>query len=142
MANRKPSRVWTFGLPIAMLPVLAIGIVMGGAGHGDFTLLMCATFPAGLLYAFVLDLLGPGDELFALPILLLCIAQWAFFGYLIDSVIGTFSHAADPSVCVRCGYQLRALTEPRCPECGTPFDAASLKSQQPDASARPPDREP
>jgi hypothetical protein len=23
--------------------------------------------------------------------------------------------------CVRCGYSLRGLTEPRCPECGTPF---------------------
>lgn len=25
-------------------------------------------------------------------------------------------------LCVRCGYALRALSEPRCPECGTPFD--------------------
>jgi hypothetical protein len=25
-------------------------------------------------------------------------------------------------LCVRCGYSLRGLPEPRCPECGTPFD--------------------
>jgi hypothetical protein len=25
-------------------------------------------------------------------------------------------------VCMRCGYSLRGLTLPRCPECGTPFD--------------------
>jgi hypothetical protein len=24
--------------------------------------------------------------------------------------------------CVKCGYLLRGLSEPRCPECGTPFD--------------------
>lgn len=25
--------------------------------------------------------------------------------------------------CVQCGYNLHGLTEPRCPECGTPFEA-------------------
>lgn len=25
-------------------------------------------------------------------------------------------------VCLRCGYDLRGLQQPRCPECGTPFD--------------------
>lgn len=33
--------------------------------------------------------------------------------------------------CVHCGYSLRGLTEPRCPECGTPF-------QLPAPSATPP----
>jgi len=28
----------------------------------------------------------------------------------------------DPAVCSRCGYDLRGLPEPRCPECGTPFE--------------------
>ncbi len=26
-------------------------------------------------------------------------------------------------ICLKCGYDLRGQTEPRCPECGTPFDA-------------------
>lgn len=26
--------------------------------------------------------------------------------------------------CVKCGYSLRGLTATRCPECGTPFEAA------------------
>jgi len=25
-------------------------------------------------------------------------------------------------ICIKCGYDLHGLTEPRCPECGTPFD--------------------
>jgi hypothetical protein len=31
------------------------------------------------------------------------------------------------SICRECGYDLRGLTEPRCPECGTRFDADILK---------------
>ena len=30
-------------------------------------------------------------------------------------------------ICVKCGYNLHGLTEPRCPECGTPFDDKLLK---------------
>lgn len=30
-------------------------------------------------------------------------------------------------ICVPCGYDLRGQTEPRCPECGRPFDKALLK---------------
>lgn len=28
----------------------------------------------------------------------------------------------DSAVCLKCGYLLRGLTEPRCPECGRAFD--------------------
>ena len=30
------------------------------------------------------------------------------------------------AVCLRCGYDLRSLDDPRCPECGAPFDPALL----------------
>jgi len=29
-------------------------------------------------------------------------------------------------VCARCGYHLKGLADPRCPECGTPFDPGLL----------------
>ncbi len=32
----------------------------------------------------------------------------------------------DPWVCATCGYLLYGLTEPRCPECGAPFDPSLL----------------
>jgi hypothetical protein len=35
-------------------------------------------------------------------------------------------------ICLKCGYDLRGQTEPRCPECGTSFDPALLKSGVPD----------
>lgn len=34
--------------------------------------------------------------------------------------------------CRRCGYLLRGLTVPRCPECGQPFDPALLEKNGPD----------
>ncbi len=33
----------------------------------------------------------------------------------------------DSLCCPRCGYDLRGLPEPRCPECGEPFDPAELE---------------
>ena len=33
-----------------------------------------------------------------------------------------------PGHCAKCGYNLRGLPEPRCPECGTPFKPAPAKS--------------
>lgn len=33
-------------------------------------------------------------------------------------------------VCLRCGYDLRGQAEPRCPECGTPFDPKLLSVQR------------
>lgn len=32
----------------------------------------------------------------------------------------------DPSRCVKCGYLLYGLSEPRCPECGTAFDLSAV----------------
>ena len=39
-------------------------------------------------------------------------------------------------ICGPCGYDLRGLTEPRCPECGTPFDEKLLRKHD-SCSARP-----
>ena len=52
-----------------------------------------------------------------------------------------FRHARE--LCVGCGYNLHGLTEPRCPECGTPFEmssksqAASSKAASCQQDARP-----
>jgi hypothetical protein len=45
-------------------------------------------------------------------------------------------------ICIKCGYDLRGQIEPRCPECGTEFDAALLKTAAPlpDPTSPPQDR--
>ncbi len=42
--------------------------------------------------------------------------------------------------CVRCGYMLRGLPEPRCPECGTPFNPADLEEDRARQESVPGDR--
>lgn len=34
------------------------------------------------------------------------------------------------NVCKKCGYNLRGLRDPRCPECGTPFDPNLLNGKR------------
>ena len=41
----------------------------------------------------------------------------------------------DIPVCIHCGYDLRGQLDPRCPECGQPFDPALLNR---DAARKPP----
>jgi hypothetical protein len=41
------------------------------------------------------------------------------------------SKERSPWVCAGCGYLLRGLTEPRCPECGTAFDPQKLVGPPP-----------
>jgi hypothetical protein len=43
----------------------------------------------------------------------------------------------DTPICLHCGYDLRGQTEPRCPECGKPFDAGRMPKLP-----RPPGRAP
>jgi len=40
-----------------------------------------------------------------------------------------FSKGPVPGSCTKCGYDLRGLPEPRCPECGTPFDPTSAPTK-------------
>jgi hypothetical protein len=37
---------------------------------------------------------------------------------------------APSGCCAKCGYDLRGLPEPRCPECGTPFDPKAVPSHE------------
>lgn len=41
----------------------------------------------------------------------------------------------EPWTCIGCGYLLYGLPEPRCPECGRPFDPAAFAGLPPPASA-------
>jgi hypothetical protein len=42
----------------------------------------------------------------------------------------------DTAVCLQCGYSLRGLPEPRCPECGRAFDPADPRTFGPRSSTR------
>lgn len=40
-------------------------------------------------------------------------------------------NAANKPICVHCGYDLRAISEPRCPECGSKVDASHVTKPLP-----------
>ncbi len=50
---------------------------------------------------------------------LVCLAAIPFF--VVRYRRATLRMLQAENRCTRCGYDLRGLTEPRCPECGTPF---------------------
>jgi len=53
-------------------------------------------------------------------------------------------HRFERGLCAACGYDLRGLPEPRCPECGSPMEPAQrhasvTEALAPDEAAHPPD---
>jgi hypothetical protein len=55
---------------------------------------------------------------------------WAFGpGVAILFLVRRQQRLADTGRCLQCGYNLRGLEQPRCPECGTPFQLTRLQSQ-------------
>jgi hypothetical protein len=69
---------------------------------------------------------------YGLPIL--CVA----FVIVVTFGLVSVPQRADPSHCGECGYDLHGLREPRCPECGTPFDPKEVVGNGGEA---PPERQ-
>ena len=54
-------------------------------------------------------------------------ALWTFGPEIVLLFLAVrLKHREVKGVCVRCGYDLRGLPEPRCPECGTPFEQLKI----------------
>jgi hypothetical protein len=114
-----------FGLVNLALCVVMIGLglLTGYAWAWYLGIAHCALF--GLLFLLVvINRWGPPD------------AQGPFIGigfvYMAITTPLTFRAwrsapvKRHPMMCVKCGYLLYGLTQPRCPECGTPFDPKLL----------------
>jgi hypothetical protein len=91
---------------------VAIGLALAGYFGSPPSLSM--TIVAGLLGATVMRWVATG-----LP---LCGVVWWRNRY---------RPVFPPGHCAKCGYNLRGLPEPRCPECGTPFDPRQHKNPEP-----------
>jgi hypothetical protein len=63
----------------------------------------------------------------ATPVLVVS-RYWAFKSRVQRSVRTWLVMRGIP-ICLRCGYDLRGQADPRCPECGNPFDSSLLRSQ-------------
>ncbi len=94
-------------------------------------------FPLGSLDRWMHSFHGPMRTLVFLAFSLgIPTVDWACLVFVTWWVTVKFSawryaRTHRPGVCTKCGYDLRGLPEPRCPECGTPFDPKRLRSSEP-----------
>ena len=69
---------------------------------------------------------------------LLTVAYALLFGSITHALSVRWSHREpNLSQCAKCGYLLKGLIEPRCPECGTPFDPDLLAINRVDTQEPP-----
>ena len=108
---------------IALVTVVVLFSILGPVFEGpykqDVTLV-------GLIYALcICGACAPAAFLLALVALALRIREF-------------YRPYEKPRCCVKCGCNLAGLRDPRCPECGTPFDANLLQQNQSDGGATSP----
>ena len=78
-----------------------------------------------------------GEGTFFALVIGITAALWAFGpGLVMLFLTRRLQRRADLNVCRGCGYDLRGLTESRCPECGRPFDPRRLATKSADAAVQ------
>ena len=80
------------------------------------------------LVELILSLMLIGLLAWAVPAALACVTVWTHNRYW---------PIYPPGYCKGCGYCLRGLPEPRCPECGRAFDPAEVPKDSDDLSRSP-----
>ena len=96
--------------------------------------------PRGLQIGYILATKGMPHEVY---LLLTLIGIWlvACFGAILFAIIRAAIVSGQRGVraghCVKCGYDLYGLPEPRCPECGTGFAVAAMHGPAPVRPAYP-----
>ncbi len=106
-----PGKLGYLLMVVVMLSVEGIMLVLRRASSAHFPELASS-------YASKMVALGVGASLGGLATLVI-------MGSMIRRNLRTQLVKHNVKICVECGYDLRSLTEPRCPECGTPFEMSS-----------------
>ncbi len=112
--------------------VFLSGIISFWCGWRRYTRLTClAVANCGIVLLFValVNLFGWGPPDAEIPFALM---GTAFAAMTLPAIISVARNVPiqDPRVCATCGYLLYALVTPRCPECGTEFNASLLTTDQ------------
>jgi hypothetical protein len=110
---------------------MAIASLAAGTGYPMAVRIGIGHCAVCLFVLLVVNVAGWGPHQAGEPLTL--IGALYVFGMLPVSVLAWQNppREVDPAVCVRCGYSLFGLHEPRCPECGTPFDPKLLLTLTP-----------
>ena len=151
--NRQTALLGT-NLVVAIVVITLALLADGNGGIAGLdkdlsTALMVVVLGGALIAAAVLAMAGPSRWMGIVLVVsyVVVLLPWLPALLLIPFLIVVATSRArrgtpiPPGVCVRCGYDLRGLPEPRCPECGTPFIQASVPPLPPKAGGQDPDRE-
>lgn len=86
MESRTPTTpFFAWILPLLALPIVAVGFMMTNAGHGNYLVIACITFPLGMGVAALLMAMGNAPvELFLIFVTLATVMQYAALGYFLD----------------------------------------------------------
>ena len=127
--------VWGFGLAL-----IALACILIGARYPTRPSLIAAPLAAiayGVVYGLFTQPKGLVD-LTDYALTYTCVAGFCFLLTGLFSILALDRHPwppPDTNRCKKCDYLLIGLTEPRCPECGTPFDREKLASPVPSTTA-------
>ncbi len=81
--------------------------------------------PAAVTSATIIGLGGGSPDLISVVSAVLFLMLYGTILYRVSKGYLRYRRAK-PGRCYECGYLLVGLPEPRCPECGTPFDPDDL----------------
>jgi hypothetical protein len=95
--------------------------VVGFLGYCAAEHILYRVLPVGPLPRFAAYVLG-----FAVPFLLAALVYSWLLRRRIRHDVRQYLLGLGCKVCLHCGYDLRGQTQPRCPECGSPFDPGLL----------------
>jgi len=110
--------------PRSLFVVLGMWLIFGPAVLGMSLVLQ----PSNLSRT----LFGTGSSVQGYLELVLSLGLVVLYAVLLYRVTANYlrSKDAEPGHCLECGYNLTGLSEPRCPECGVPFDPEEAYSSQ------------
>jgi len=128
-------RQWTYSDLLYLIPIVGCAVIASFPTRtANYRTRLVAGFYIGLAFLFVINddrnLAQDALANIAIRSLSCLIAGTAIFGTVtqyISSLMGGSKNESD--CCQKCGYLLLGLVEPRCPECGTPFDPERVNEQ-------------
>jgi hypothetical protein len=109
------------------LSLIALACILLGAGCPHLYGVLAAPV-AVFVYCLVYGLFTQPAGVLDLTNHALAACCTAVFCFLLTGLFAILSNERTPEAhrCAQCDYLLVGLTEPRCPECGTPFDRDKL----------------
>lgn len=102
---------------ITFIPLLILGFITSGVGHGSYCLILPLTFP---WFFFAAPFAMGNETAFVIIVGAISFTQWLGLAYLLDVEnfrIQRWKFRISAGLCPKCSLDLRQVTAERCPQC-------------------------